>query len=325
MKRKMRAVLLLLAAVVPLLLHGCSEQFNPLVKNEATAAPGLDTRLPAAAADDGNITELRATLYFRYLDEPLLAAETRMLAVRRDQRPEQAILHALLEGPSAGNADLRRLIPADVTVEGISSRGQVLFITFNEAFLQDGIPDTWANDDAWKVEAPLIRELITQSIAASITESYPYAGVQLLVHKQNEIQTSLRLNNEYFLDGSAGLSEPVLRDEALLLTPQTTVKVLLEAWYQKDYERMYKYVAQDEKPAYASFVDTLSTAPSPEVFTVGGGSVSADGQTAVVTVYLRLLYQAEDEEMLSYPLQLVRENDVWKITYAHLTALMLGL
>ena len=325
MKRKTRLLLLVLTVILPLLLFSCNQQFNPLVKNEATAAPGLDTDLPAAVADDSNMTELQATLYFRYQDEPLLAAETRVLSVRRDQRPEQAILHALLEGPSTGNADLRRLIPTDVIVEGISSREQVLFITFNDAFMDDGIPDTWASDDAWKVEAPLIRELITQSIAASITESYPYAGVQLLVHRENEVQTSLRLNNAYFLDGSMGLSEPVLRDESLLLTPQTTVKTLLEAWYQKDLERMYKYVAQAEKPTFSSFVDALNAAPSPEVFTVSGGSVYADGQTAVVTVYLRLLYQAEDEELISYPLQLIRENDVWKVTYKRLAALMLGL
>ncbi len=324
MKQKTRRLLLLLAVTLPLLLAGCSAQFNPLVKNEATDAPGLDMQLPAAAANEGNVIRIQATLYFRYLDEPMLAGESRVLTVRRDQRPEQAIMDALLEGPSGSNADLRRLIPADAVVEGLSSRDQVLFITFNEAFLDDGIPGDWASDDAWKEEAPLIRELITQSIAASVTESCPYAGVQLLVHKQNEVQTSLRLDNEYFLDGSVGLSEPVLRDESRLLTPQTTVKTLLEAWYQKDFERMYKYVAQSDKPLYSVFVEALNSAPSPEVFTVSGGSVNAVGQTAVVTVYLRLLYRAEDEELLSYPLLLTRENDVWKIEYERLAALMLG-
>ena len=324
MKRRTRALFLALTLLLPLLLSGCFEQLNPLVKNEATTAPGLDGELHTAAADDGNVSQIKATLYFRYLDEPMLASESRVLSVRRDQRPEQAILEALIEGPSAGNADLRALVPTGTRVEGISSREQVLFITFSEDFLEDDVPEDWAEDVDWTEEAPLLRELITQSIAASVTESYPYTGVQILVHRENEVQTSLRLSNEYFLDGSMGLSEPVARDEALLLTPLTTVQTILEAWSQKDFERMYKYLAQDEKPAYSAFVEVLNEAPSAEVLKVSGGSVYTDGQTAVVTVYLRLIYQDEDAQLISYPLQLIRENSVWKMEYTRLSALMFG-
>jgi hypothetical protein len=324
MKHRTRALFLALILALPLLISGCLGQLNPLVKNEATAAPGLDGELHAAAADSGNVSQIKATLYFRYLDEPMLAGESRMLTVRRDQRPEQAIIEALIAGPSAGNADLRRLIPTNTRVEGISSREQVLFVTFSESFLEDGVPDDWAESEDWKTEAPLLRELITQSIAASVTESYPYTGVQILVHRKNEVQSSLRLSNEYFLDGSMGPSEPVARDEALLLTPLTTVKTILEAWSQKDFERMYKYLALNGRPAYAAFVDVLNGAPSAEVLTVSGGSVYADGQTAVVTVYLRLTYRDADAKLLSYPLQLIRENSVWKMEYARFSALMLG-
>ncbi|MFH1512818.1 MAG: GerMN domain-containing protein, partial [Bacillota bacterium] len=162
MNHKTRGFLLAILLILPLLLGGCYEQLNPLYKNEATPAPGLSGELHAAAADDTNLSQIKATLYFRYLDEPMLAGESRVLTVRRDQRPEQAIIEALLEGPRAGNADLRRLIPADTQMEGISSRDQVLFITFNEAFLLDDIPDGWETDEDWRVEAPLLRKLITQ-------------------------------------------------------------------------------------------------------------------------------------------------------------------
>ncbi|MBE0600774.1 MAG: GerMN domain-containing protein, partial [Firmicutes bacterium] len=242
--------------------------------------------------------------------------------IRRDQRPEQAIVEALLEGPSAGNADLRRLIPADAQAEAVSNNGQILFITFSDALLSDGIPEDWASSDAWREEAPMRRELITQSVVASVTESYPYTGVQFLVHRQNEVQTSLRLDNSYFLDGSAGLSEPITRDEALLLTPQTTVKTLLSAWAQKDYERMYKYLAHTDKPAYSAFVEALDAAPSIEALSISGGSVYLDGQTAVVTVFIRLMDDGGQEQLLSYPLPLIRENGVWKMRYARLAAII---
>ncbi len=324
MMHKTRALFLALILLLPLLLSGCLNQINPLVKNEATPAPGLNGELHAAAADSGNVSRIKATLYFRYLDEPMLAGESRVLTVRRDQRPEQAIIEALIAGPSAGNADLRRLIPSDVEVESISSREQVLFVTLSHEFLEDGVPENWAENTAWKEEAPLLRKLITQSIAASVTESYPYTGVQLLVQRTGGAQESLRLSNEYYLDGSMGLSEPIARDEALLLTPLTTTKTILEDWAQKNFERMYKYMTQEGKPSYSAFVEMLNEAPSAEIIAMSGGSVYADGQTAVVTVYLRLLYQDADAKLISYPLQLIRENGIWKMEYARLSALMLG-
>ena len=322
MKRYVRLLSLLLILALALPLTGCYKQLNPLVKNEATPAPGLTEELHAATADENNTNQIKATLYFRYLDEPMLAGESRTLTVRRDQRPEMAIIEALLQGPSAGNADLRRMIPADADIEGVSNNGKVLFVTFSEAFLTDDVPEDWAENDAWRSEAPLFRELITQSIVASVTESYPYTGVQFLVHNTNEVQTSLRLANEYFLDGSAGLSEPIIRDEALLLTPQNTVKIILNAWSQKDFERMYKYLALSGKPAFSAFVDALDAGPALELLTVSGGSVYQDGQQAVVTVFLRLIEQGERERLFSYPLQIIRENGVWKIEYTALIALV---
>jgi hypothetical protein len=324
MKHRTRALFLALAVTLPLLLSGCYEQLNPLVKNEATAAPGLSEELHAAVADENNVNVIKATLYFRYLDEPMLAAECRLITMRRDQRPEQAIIEALIQGPSAGNADLRRLIPADAQVEAVSNNGQVLFVTFSEEFLADGIPEDWASDDAFSEEAPLLRELITQSVVASVTESYPYTGVQFLLHRKNEVQTSLRLDNTYFLDGSVGLSEPVIRDEALLLTSQGTVKTILEAWAQKDYARMYKYLAVADRPAYSAFVEWADAAPSADVLSVSGGSVYPDGQTAVVTAFIRLILNDSQEKLLSYPLRLIRENGVWKMRYDCLTALIPG-
>ena len=324
MKQKLRLLLVTVVLILPLLLSGCYGQLNPLVKNEATDVPDLNEELHAAAADDTNTDQIKATLYFRYLDEPMLAGESRVLTVRRDQRPEQAIIEALIAGPSAGNADLRWLLPDDAEVVGISSRDQVLFVTFNEAFLDDEIPDDWEADSDWQEEAPLLRKLIIQSIVASITENYPYTGVQFLVHRENQVQTSLRLDNEYFLDGSVGLSEPVSRNESLLLTPQSTVKTLLNAWSQKDFQCLYKYLAQSGKPSYSAFVQALDAAPSAEVLVISGGSVYPDGQTAVVTAYLRLIDQDTENQLLSYPMQLIRENDVWKMEYETLAALMLG-
>lgn len=318
-----KGLLLLGALCAGLLLCGCTTQsVNPLAKNEATAVPGLAMNLPPAAAEDGNVQQVPVTLYFRYLSEPMLAPEARVLTVRRDESVELAIVRALVDGPSAGHSDLKRLLPVGATVESVTTKDDLLFVTFDGGLLSDDIPADWAEDDAWRAEAPLQRKLAAQSIAASLTESFPYTGVQILVHPKDAVQADLRLQNSYFLAGQAGLSDPLARDETLLLTPANTVAVLLAAWQQHDVERLYRYVAEDGKPVYASAAETLSQARALAQYAVSGGSVSQDGQSAVVAVTLSTLAGGTQTETSAYPLCLLRDNGVWKISWERLLALM---
>ncbi len=319
----MKRLRLWLSAVAALLLlAGCAPQTaNPLARNQTTAVPGLDTQPFAATAADANAETVTAQLYFRYLDEPMLAAETRTLTVRKDESIEAAIVQALIEGPSAGHSDLRGLIPADTRLESVASRDTLLFLTFDEGFLKDDVPEIWADSAQWRTDAPVLRALIVQSIVASVTETVPYAGVQILVHKQGELQTNLRLDNSYFLDGRTGPSDPVRRDEAWLLTPQRTGEVLLQAWQQQNVERCTHYLLEQDKPTQAAFAEALAAAPVLTEFAVSGGSVSGDGQTATLSVTLRTQREGHTTLSAAYPLQLTRENGVWKLAYARLAAL----
>lgn len=322
MKRRIMSFAILLSLV--LLLTGCTSQTaDPLLKNETTAAPGLSMNVQAASASESNAEKIRVTLYFRYLDEMMLAAESRELTIPRDESVEYAIVTALVEGPSAGHSDLKRLIPAGTKVESVISRDDILFITLDEGFLDDDVPEDWADDEDWKQEAPQLRKLIVQSLVASVTEYSPYTGVQLLLHKAEEVQTSLRLDNAYFLDGSSGVSDPVARDETLLLTPSNTANIVLSAWKEHDYERLYRFVADAGQPSLAAFSEAMSTMDAVKEFNVSGGSVSADGQSATITSFLRILGKDGSRDIAAYPMLLNRENGVWKITYARLSAMMI--
>ena len=318
-----KSLLWLLLFATTMALTGCATTtVNPLTQNEATAVPGLGMNLHAASASDSNVDHVEATLYFRYLDEPMLAPESRTLAVKQDQSIELAIVQALIDGPSAGHSDLRRLLPTNAVVESTASRGDILFVTFDEGFLYDDIPADWQDDSTWREQAPIQRQLAAQSIAASITENYPYTGVQILIHKKNEVQTNLRLENAYFLTGAGGLSEPVARDETLLLTAGNTAGVILTAWQQHDFETLYHYITDADKPTLATVVDQFSQIAALGDFTVSAGSVNADGQLATVTVLLHTIRSGVTAETLRYPLHLMRENGVWKVTYTRLTAMM---
>jgi hypothetical protein len=321
--RMKRVTVTAMALFLLLALAGCAPQaVNPLLKNEATSVPGLTTDVAAASAGESKTDPVEATLYFRYLDEPMLAAETRTLSVPQDQSVEYAVIQALVEGPSAGHSELKRLLPAGTTVESVISRGDILFVTFGEGFLNDGVPKNWLADANWNTEAPVLRKLVAQSIVASVTEISPYTGIQILVNQEWQLQNSLRLENSYFLDGSTGLSDPIARDEALLLTPQNTADILLTAWQQHDYERMYRFVAEENRPLFSTFTVALSAAGSLQNYGVGGGNVAGNGQEAVMTASLSVTDENGNADESITPVMLTRENGIWKITYARLLALM---
>ena len=328
MNRKYFALFILLLCCLPLLCGCMAEVANPLAGAEATPLPGVPLQLHAASASDTNVTTLQATLYYRFLNQPMLACETRTLSVSRDESNEMAIVKSLLEGPSVGHSDLQKLFPATVAVESVVARGHTLFITFNEALLvDDSVPADWANLQEWVAEAPLKRRLMIQSLVASITENSAYTGVQILVNHSNQAQASLRLENSYFLGDSQGLSQPQTRDESLLLTPENTAACLLSAWQSGDFETLYAFLMPstrgEPKPSYQTLVTELDQLYPLSAFQVqGGGSVSADGQSAVLTVDLVLLKDGVPAFFKSYPLFLTRENNIWKLRYSDLQHLV---
>ena len=318
---KHRTMPLLLLAMCLLLASSAAVSLHKALASAPSAT------LHAASASPENVDMVEATLYYRFASTPMLAAETRTLTVRRDETAELSVVRALLEGPSAGNSDLSRIFPESVQAESVSWRDHTLYITFNEALLSAfELPSNWATQPEWEAEAPLRRKLAIQSVVASLTESFPYTGVQILVHRPSQALTSLRLDNAFFLTDLSGLSDPFVRDESLLLTPQNTAYAIISAWQSRDYDTLYQYVAATDagepKPIFSDAVQQMDAAPSLFNFSVSGGSVSPDGQRCVVVARLEILNEDAVLPSIHYPLALVRENDVWKITVSTLAALL---
>ncbi len=313
MKRGLALVLLLMIAA---LCGGCATRaVHPLARAEATPVPGLSMELHAASASADNVDQIPVTLYFRYQDEPMLASERRVLTVRRDESTELAIVRALAEGPSAGHSELTRLLPEGAAAASALSRGELLYVTFSGTLTEDEIPADWAEDPAWREEAPLRRRLALQSVVASLTESFAYTGVQVMLG-------DARLDRSYFLEGRSGPSEPLTRDESLLLTPINVAGRVLEAWRQRDTQALWRYVADADRPAYEAAAARLDRCAALIQGAASGGSVAEDGQTAVVTLAISGLSQGREWAAAAYPLRLRREYGVWKIAYESLVTLM---
>lgn len=315
-----RYSLLVLCLELLLLLSSCAAAANPLERAEATPVPGLPLTLHSAKAPESNADKMEITLFYRYQQTNMLASETRIISVPRDESPEMAAVRQLLAGPQASHTELTRLFPHNTSVVNVNASGDTLFITLSEDVLNDGIPQNWNEDPVWRLEAPLKRKLTMQSLAATMTENFSYPYVQLLIAYNQTTDVSTRLDNAYFLDGRAGLSERMTRDEEMLLTMQNTAEALLLAWQLRDFELLYQFTYADERPAYSEFVHLLENCALLTEYTASAGHTS--GSHATVT--LDLTYRIGDDECRcpADPLRLVCDDGVWKIRFGELQRLM---
>lgn len=299
------------------LLCGCSQSASP----SEGAVPSGETRLPSPSASEENSSQWTAVLYFRYLDYPMLAGESRVLTVLRDESSEAALLRALLDGPSAQRMNLRRALNEDVTVTELSSSGETLFVTLSASFLQDGVPDAWESDDYWAGELPARRRLAVYSLVNTVVENLPYTRVQILIDGGES--AGVRLDQSYFLTGKQGPADLLRRDESLLLTPSNSARLAMEAWKARDYQTLFDFVSGEERPSLERFQQELDVSPALGSCEVSAGAVDEDGQGATVSLDCVLLSGEGSYALPSYPLRLRRENGVWKIPYDALKRLML--
>lgn len=329
-KRGKTLLALLLCAA---LCAGCAPVgVNPMLEAVATVVPGTDPILPEAQEDGSAAlqTHQQATLYFRFLDEPLLAPESRTITQAPSQSYEMALLGELLSGPGTHSADLNGLFPEGTRVLSTVKQGRTLFVTLSDEIM-NGYPDepsAWRDGGVWQTEVPLRRVLCMQSLVATVTENCDVDQVQVLVQQDQAAVGSLRLKQRYFMDGSddSVLVGPMTRDDALLLTPDTTLRVLLDCWQSQDWQRMYRYLAlRDpstgaERAPERDFVTAMEQLSRLTGADFTGGSLSASGTCMTYTLSAHLMDGTGSEwDVSDRVVRLYQEGDRWKTTLEQLT------
>lgn len=319
----MKRLLLLLLLCLP--LAGCSYDHDPL---ESMAVTVTDEEIPAPAVADLPVLSESATLWFRFGEEPLLAPESREIGYRQSEGYARRLLEALVQGPSAASTELEGLFPPGTQVRSVTKSGRLMFVTLSRHIMNSFAdePAAWRDQPRWAVEVPLRRELAMQSIAATLTENCDVDAVIILVEQTDPATDSLRLRNGYYtLDGDTTIAPPLARDESLLLSPTRTAEILLQCWQESDYARMYRYVARIDpasggvRPAESDFVQLMTAQPHLLYAQAAGGSVSADGQRALVSFSGAWLANGAEQPFEALPLTLVREKGVWRIGLTQLT------
>lgn len=316
----MRRIWLMLFLFPCLLMTACSR--DP-VSDLAAGQP--EANLPSPAAEDFPEEEHLATLWFRFGSEPLLAPEARELAASPDDA--LTLLQALLEGPRTASSELVTPFPQGTRVLAVSQSGKIMFVTLSRHIMTGYAdePDSWRDDPRWAIEVPLRREMAMQSIAATITENCDADTVVILVEQTNEVTDSLRLRQSYYtLDGDMALAAPLTRDESLLLTPTRTAQIILQAWQESDWARLYLYTARTDpatgthRPDEAAFLRQMAQQPHLLRWHCEGGNVSADGRTAVFTLSGAWLKDGVEQPFTGLPLKLTLEKGLWRIGLSQL-------
>jgi len=317
MKKLYLCILMVFAAAA---FSGCAASPpDALIRQDTDPSSLINAGTDQLAADS-----VAASLYFRYEDTAYLAAEERQISVERNQTLEKALVEALIQGPSVTASALSPLFPPGTQVISVSSQGDTLFVTFNEALLSrysDEPKDLTAGN--WRVEAPLRRKLCMDSLTATLTEMGLCARVQVLVYRENIQSTSMRLPQGYF----TGTEDETLvsfltRNEDTLLTPHNAAQVLMNAWLQQDWNALYAITHTAGRPGEQEAVQAFSSSRVLTGFTLSPGNVSIDGKTAILTAEISLMDQQPPGTSASYPIRLSREGGIWKMEYHHLNQLM---
>ncbi|MBQ8200916.1 MAG: GerMN domain-containing protein [Clostridia bacterium] len=320
-----RLLILLLAAC--LVLSGCSA-YNPLAPMVSDSSE-VGAAIPAPRPDVDISTREAATLWFRFGTEPYLAPESREIELSPTEPYELSLLRALISGPSASAAELSGLYPPGTQVISTYRQDRLLFVTLSRQIMNNYADETdnWAAQPDRAEEARLRRTLAMQAIAATVTENCPVDKIVILVEQGSQVTDSMRLRQQYYRTTSddAALAEPLIRDEALLLTQQTTLDVILRTWSERDWLQLYRYIARrdsetgQERPEYEAFAALMDDLPHLTDYAFAGGHVTQDGIQATFTLDATLMLDGNEAALEDSIIHLTRERGLWRIGVSQLT------
>lgn len=258
----------------------------------------------------------QAVLYFRFYRTPYLGREERTIVYDPATSFEKALAQALVVGPSSVYPHLKPLFPEGTRVLAAQGQGSVLFVTFNEN-LMHAYPDESNPFMAGyrEGEGLMRRELAMAALSLTITENTDYAYVQPLVMGNVSTATSLRLSERYYLREGSALPAPLTRAEDRALTPLSAANLLFSAWEKQTMADMRAYMTGE-----AAVLEKLPTLSS---FTLSGGTVSADGQSALVLTTVSLeLDGGHTCDIVLWPLRLKMVQGVWLADAASFAAML---
>ncbi len=313
---KRRIIAALMAFI--LVLSGCAAAGQGAADKNT---PDINPKAEAANKDTSKVR-----LYYSYKGEMLLAGETRSIDVPVSQKREEAVIRALIAGPSADRSELAGLFWEGVTLVGVENNADVLFVTLSEEFVTTDPPMTALDESSAKDR----KMVAIYSIVNTITEMGTYSGVQINVQRKNGSQRIMR--SEAGFGGEDKALDSQYWNGDLILTPEKTLIQALDAYSKKNWAELYNYTAYTNidgtvKPDSEDFSAALAETGSNDLdsFEPKGVNVMSDGQSAVVLLNYTIKTRNGDIERPMVPVILVLENELWKVSYSSIVNVLINV
>ena len=336
MKKAIKGIAVLLVLIMT--FTGCSyrgrtirEQIDSSQEHGTDASPSVISPSEGGYGSSGQMT---VSLYFPYEEDNLLGREERVVDYSSSSRIEEVILQELIAGPSQDYPQLVRAMSEETQVVNLSLSGNCLFVTFNAAFLDPvgDVPENWEDDPQILSTVRAGRRLAVLSIVNSVTGvSDEISQVQILVDEDGtglgrrirRMDVGLSPTGE----NADELLETISRQYSANASLQNVAALVMQMMQDKNYERLYCYIADgygNERPSYSEWIDTFRSADwSLESYEVAEMIPGYDGQTARIFVNARFNLSLNTTlEYQGVTMDMTCQSGVWKVDYESLRTLI---
>lgn len=319
--KKQKLIIFLICLILLFLLSGCGGVLN---KNTTE-----DDKTPILAGDTSQLEPLSCMVYFSLADKFYLVAQQHLVSVPETKRAEEIILQELISGPKTGTGSLKPVINPNTRIISVSDNNSLLFITLSSHFLDPlpATPENWRDDESWYQLVMAQKRLALYSIVNTMTQTGKYSKIQLFIDYDDTEQGRRPTRNEMgFIDDDSGqLLEPVGRNPQIIFGPDTSVRLFLTSFSEKNWDEASFFVAgsqqaeqDDNLSSQFSLLDLTLVA-----FEITSITTSYDGQSAIVTLdYFIKGKDSAEYENDNVSLLMVRIDDIWKISYVSINQLL---
>ena len=303
--------------VLIMALSGCAAMNN---EEPEKNTPDINPKAESANKDTSKVT-----LYYSYKGQQLLAGETRSIDVPVSEKLEKAVIRALIDGPSADRSQLVGLFWDDVELVDVKDNEDILFVTLSEEFITTQ-PETPVLGEGTVADR---KKLAIYSIVNTITEMGTYSSVQFYVESSGGTM-GITKSDAGFGDSQDRL-DPQRWENEHILTPENTLKEALDSYNKKDWTELYDYTAYMNpdgtvKPDSDVFTAALAeTGNVLDSYKPIGVNVASDGQSAVVILDYTIKTRNGDIDRTKIPVVLVREEEIWKLSYSSVVNVLINV
>ncbi|MBQ6003704.1 MAG: GerMN domain-containing protein [Clostridia bacterium] len=264
-----------------------------------------------------------ALLYYATSDYRYLVAYEAEIEVPVSTRMEFSVISMLKSTSHEGIRGLNQLINPNTELISVSDGSSYVSILLSNDFLNwSFIPQTGMSVE----ELDAIKRMAVYSIVNSLIDSTGCPKVQILVDV-NGNRRGQRISLQSVGFAEEGILGPLSRQSGVILTGEKTVTDIFTLLESENYAELYQYIASKDKdgearPPESNFINRMqSEGITLESFRIRGTVESSSSSRKLIMVDYAFNKESGRKEQSNIPVELIKDNGVWKISYETLLSL----